>query len=261
MRFVIPARDRYRLTAPGTLVGIVAIIVLAIGQDYLYSRIHRTGFYLSESALYQSFWLVFLPMLLLQRRLLAVVRWPRWAAALSAVPTAALHLLVFAGWFTAISALVFSPGHRFVALLGSASASQLVVLLAVYLANGLIAGGGGPVSRSATLVVRSGSRTVRIPWSEIVTVEADKPYSAVTTRTERHLDDRPLRELEQILPAASFLRVHRGCIVRADAVRRLDARGNGDYDGLLTDGRLIRFSRHRRGTWEHLLRSEGNALR
>ena len=235
-------------------------MALAIGQDYLFSRIYGTGFYLAESALYQSIWLFFLPLVLLQRSVIFSARLPRWAAVAFALPLAALHLTAFAGWFTMVSAMVFTPAHRFLSLLGSASAGQLVVVIGVYVYFACLPLARRPVTERAVFVLRSGSRTVRLDCNEIVSVESDKPYTAVTTLSDRYLDDRPLRIIEGELPSGAFLRVHRGCIVRDTAVRRLDARGNGDYDALLVDGRRVRLSRHRRVVWEHLLRSEGAAL-
>ena len=254
MRIALPLRPGFAAGIPRSGFALIGLITVAIGQDYLFSRIYRTGFYWSESALYQTLWLFFPALLILQRWGIRSCRLPRWAAVCSALPCAVLHLLLFSGWFTAVSALVFTPGHRFLALLGSASAGQLVILIGVYAIAGYRSPNGAAVPTPG-LRFRSGSTTVRVNPADIVCLESDKPYTAIHTRTERYLDDRSLTQLAELLPADDFLRVHRSCIVRGTAVRQLRARGNGDYDAELENGQRVRLSRHRRDVWVHLLHS------
>jgi two-component system LytT family response regulator len=50
-----------------------------------------------------------------------------------------------------------------------------------------------------------------------------------------------------------FLRVHRSAIVNKNHITELKSRKNGDYDGVLTNGQSVRFSRHYRQNWSELL--------
>ena len=54
------------------------VVILAIGlsvfQDFLFSRIHSTGFYISESLLYNSIWLFLIPLMYVQFRVFKRIR-------------------------------------------------------------------------------------------------------------------------------------------------------------------------------------------
>ncbi|MBP7644450.1 MAG: hypothetical protein KA767_13995, partial [Saprospiraceae bacterium] len=42
--------------------GLVGFMLLAVFQDYLFSKFQDTGFYLSESLLYNAIWLFLIPL-------------------------------------------------------------------------------------------------------------------------------------------------------------------------------------------------------
>jgi DNA-binding LytR/AlgR family response regulator len=62
-----------------------------------------------------------------------------------------------------------------------------------------------------------------------------------------------LKKLERLLDPQVFIRVHRSAIINKNHITELKSRKNGDYDGIVTSGQTIRFSRHYRQNWNTLL--------
>jgi hypothetical protein len=74
--------------------------------------------------------------------------------------------------------------------------------------------------------LRVGVGSVAIPMAEIQWIEADGDYTIVHTKgNRRNTERRSVREWESILPKEEFIRIHRGVIVRVDAITRLDRSG------------------------------------
>ncbi|WP_193213796.1 LytTR family transcriptional regulator DNA-binding domain-containing protein [Luteolibacter marinus] len=84
--------------------------------------------------------------------------------------------------------------------------------------------------------LRVGVGTVAIPLSDIRRIEADGDYTVVHAKGgRRNTERRSVRDWEGILPKDQFIRIHRGMIVRADAIQKLD-RGGGRWRVTLVDG-------------------------
>lgn len=71
------------------------------------------------------------------------------------------------------------------------------------------------------LPVERGDETFLVPLSEVVYFEASGKYSYAHTRNKKVLTGFSLGQLEERLPADSFLRVHRSTIVNVDAIRKV----------------------------------------
>lgn len=96
---------------------------------------------------------------------------------------------------------------------------------------------------SRLIHLRIGAGSVAVPLSEIHWVEADGDYTVVHTRGNRRITERrSVREWEGLLPKEDFIRVHRGAIVRADAIARLE-RGGGQWQLVLADGPTLTVGR------------------
>lgn len=75
------------------------------------------------------------------------------------------------------------------------------------------------------LTVKSDRNWIKIPFEEIWYVEGWKEYVKIYTETDKIITLESLNNLEQTLPEAFFLRVHKSFIVARHRVRRSD----GDY--------------------------------
>ena len=85
--------------------------------------------------------------------------------------------------------------------------------------------------------LRSGTGLVAVPVSEILWIEASGDYTIVHSKGRQRLTERrSVRDWESILPREEFLRIHRGAIVRAGAIQRLDRAGGKWRLTLAPDG-------------------------
>jgi len=106
------------------------------------------------------------------------------------------------------------------------------------------AGADEDLPRTVVVSVREGERVLRP--EEIDWIEADDYYAVIHTGGERHLVRESLASLEERLPAASFLRVHRSALVNLARVRALEEDGEGGTRLALRSGALVPVSRRRR---------------
>ncbi len=112
-------------------------------------------------------------------------------------------------------------------------------------------GPNGPSDRR--LIVRDGRRVFYIPYREILWFETSRNYLRVHTAQRSHLLRQPLRELEQILDPALFIRVHRRAVVNLDHVAEVRAGFRGDYRIRMTSGASVTLSRRRRDAIAQLM--------
>ena len=80
---------------------------------------------------------------------------------------------------------------------------------------------------------------------EIKVFRSDDKYVGFVHRGQRYTTEESLVSLERRLAGEGFVRVHRGALVRLDAIRALGYRGDGWATAELDDGTEIPVSRRR----------------
>lgn len=90
------------------------------------------------------------------------------------------------------------------------------------------------------LSVKAERQWVKIPLSDILYIEGWKEYVKIFTAAEKIITLESLNKLEQDLPAAYFLRVHKSYIVAKEKVSRLEG------DALLIGAQRIPVARARK---------------
>jgi len=242
-----------------------SIYGLAIFQDYIFSEIKSTGFYWTDTMLYNIYWLLFIPFIKIANSLYNKVQFKSQSSKiLYALGTgllfSVLHIFIFTSIFILASNLIYSTPHRFLTILKSAISNQLHITIIVYLFSPFIfdylkkkenSNTGIPIQK--TITVKNGIRRTKVDVSTILFIETDRPYTMVYSNDQKFLHDESLKKLEILLDPQIFLRVHRSAIVNKNHVTELNSRKNGDYDGILSNGHSVRFSRHYRQNWKELL--------
>lgn len=242
---------------------VVFVFLIAVLQDYIYSRLKHTGFYLSESALYNTFWVFFIPLTIFINRITKKVN-PK--SKLTKLPFnigigitfSFLHIVAFTALFVLVSNLVYATPHRFSAIFKTALSNQFYIALLWYVIFPAVYRLKYTSSSIANrypekIKVKIGSKTITIPTSTIQLISTDKPYSVIYTNNQKFLDTPSLKEFETKLDPTVFLRVHRSTIINTTYVTELKSRNNGDYDVTLDNGQVMRVSRHYRKNWQQLL--------
>lgn len=101
----------------------------------------------------------------------------------------------------------------------------------------------GPERPPERLVVKVGEAWTPLHLDQVLRVSAEDKHVRVHTRSGEHLVRQSLRNLEQRLEQARFVRVHRSEIVNVDAVVRLEPWTHGDGILVLADGSTVVLSR------------------
>lgn len=256
-----------RFKIPGIWVGIVALSIgLSVFQDYVYSRVQNTDFYISESLLYNSIWAFLVPLALLQIRLLRRFNFNNklkkiaTLVALSGVLTLT-HLFIFASFFVSVSYFAFSPTHHFSHIFNAALSNQFYILVLFYVFIPFVSLAAKKTAQYAPLLVeypesinvKRGLKTISLKTETIERISTQRPYTELVSCGKNYLDHRTLKEFETILNPKHFVRVHRSAMINKNTIKELKSRQNGDYDCLLQNGEIVRFSRHYRANWQDLL--------
>lgn len=103
------------------------------------------------------------------------------------------------------------------------------------------------------LWVRVAGGQQRVLFQDIDWIAAAGDYAELHAGERTLLTDRSLASLIDELPAAAFVRVHRGAIVRLDRVREVRSLGRGDASLILHNGETLRLSRRYREGFKALL--------
>jgi len=78
---------------------------------------------------------------------------------------------------------------------------------------------------ATTILVECGSKLISLDLKDVVCMEADKDYTWMHTAAKSYLSNYGISQLEQRLPAASFLRVHRSFIVNINHIKEVHKEG------------------------------------
>lgn len=237
-----------------TLSGIFFFVIcLTIFQDYLHSRRNDYSFYFSESILFKTFWLTFVPILVLLRKKAknAIPETFTKTAGIIVACTAA-HLIVAPIIAVIFSELFYQGRYDFNKFFSYTWANDLYKSVVIY--SGFVIGyrysqKSLPKSEPAGLqplekiIINNGRDNVVVNTSDILQITSATPYAIIHLKNKKHLHSESLRSLSTQLDSNVFLRVHKSTIVNIQKIVSFKSRLNGDYDLQLTNGDCVRLSR------------------
>lgn len=90
--------------------------------------------------------------------------------------------------------------------------------------------------------VKNGTRIHLIPIQEIWFLQAGGDYVTLTTPSGEYVKEQTLKYFETHLPPASFVRIHRSCIVNVQQIVRVELFGKENYQVKLKCGVSLRAS-------------------
>ena len=241
------------------LFSVFGLTLMTVGMDFLYSSLQKTSFFISESILFSSFWLLFFPLLNIQFIISKRIR-SIYAGFFIPVGMIAIHLLIypFIVWF--FSALFYSHAFEYMQTLRFSITEYFIKLILIYVLPipvmffyknncstiSAIPKKAEPHSTQypTTLVVSDAyNRKIVLDIKEIFYFSANSPYIDIHHPTKKYLFTGTLKSLEPGLQALGFIRIHRSCIANLSKVDSYTSRKNGDYDLLLLDSTKLRVSR------------------
>lgn len=238
---------------------------LAIFQDYLFSRFKSTGFYWSDTMLYNIYWLFFIPFIKLAKYAKIRVQPKIMKAKIlyaftSSLVFTVLHISIFCIIFIIGSNLIYEIPHRFSTIFKNAISSQSQITILVYFLLPFVIdylnrkkSQNKEVTAPKFITVKNGTRITKLDVSTIIFIKTDRPYTAIVATDQKLLHDESLKKIESLLDPNNFIRVHRSAIINKNHIKEITSRKNGDYDAILTDQHSVRLSRHYRPNWNTLL--------
>lgn len=238
---------------------------LAIFQDYLFSKFKSTGFYWSDTMLYNTYWLFFIPFIKLAKYVKIKIQ-PKikkieilYAFASGFIFTS-LHISIFSIIFILGSNLIYETPHRFSTIQKSAISGQSHITILVYLFLPFIINylnkkrsQNNNAIKQKFITIKNGTRITKLDVSRVLFIKTDRPYTAIFSTDQKLLHYESLKKLESFLDPHIFIRVHRSAIINKNHVTEISSRKNGDYDAILTNQHSVRLSRHYRPNWNALL--------
>lgn len=233
---------------------LVGLIILGTLRDLVYANLTNTGYYWSESLIFQNFWFWLLPNVLLifytlRHNLVSREKWINLIVLILFL--SCLQLAFFVGTIM-IYAAVADVSYRLITVFKSAVKEFAVIGLVVN--TGLlfylrfIAGKAvvEPESLTTHLTAKLGEKQFSILVDEVIYLTKDEAYVRVFTENNSYLISQNLKELEQILDGKTFIRIHKSTIVNRNFVHFTRSRKNGDYDITLSNAEIVRLSRRYR---------------
>lgn len=239
-----------------------ALASFAVVQDVLSAHINSYAFYLSESLIFSSFWVLFIPLLFAQYSFYHLTKSNEvvGAALLIATPVL-LHSLAFPAAVWALSKVFYYHTYEFNQTLRYALAEHLYQVILIYSLPIFIAqllkgkaqfhrklNGHDAATNSdamlTSLLLSEGSRRVCVVVSDVLYVTSRSPYIAIHLPGKRYLHNETLKSIAGKIDNRQFVRVHKSTIVNIGRVQFYTSRLNGDYDATMTDGNRLRVSRN-----------------
>lgn len=108
-------------------------------------------------------------------------------------------------------------------------------------------------SETRRFIIKQGNTLEVVKYVEIDWVEASDYYSTLHADGRTHMLRRSLADLDALLAAHGFYRIHRSAIVNLNRIRALEIREDGEYEVVLQTGQRLRMSRrYRKAVLERL---------
>ncbi len=244
------------------LLGATTLVALAMLQDLLLSLRNNNSYYWSESFLFNTYWLWFMPVIFCiwkkgkykpgSNRSEIVLR-----SVLIIVSGSIVHALLYASTVTAGSYLLFDHTYGLQKVVTYTIANDLYKYLLMYGAVAFLSYRRDlfrkkvPASTSAPaktniseLVIEQGKDHIVVITDDIVMICSASPYIAIHTEKKKYLYTSSLRAIAAQLDQEVFVRVHKSTIINTRYVASYRSRLNGDYDILLHNRQETRLSRN-----------------
>ena len=239
---------------------LLALIFVTVAVDFLFSKIQDTSFYISESLLFSTYWLLFFPLLGLQLKLVDRTKKLPFYLLITGQVTI-LHLLIYPLIIWLLSMTFFNHTFLYWQTFGFGVTEYLIKTGIIYsftmavifiyknriLTPTVITDGEYFLNQTfitSLIVSDTNNKKIVIQTNDILYFSANSPYINIHHTSKKYLNKQTLRSLETQLSADQFLRIHKSCIVNIYKVISYKSRLNGDYDLTLSDNTQLRLSRN-----------------
>lgn len=232
----------------------ISITGLTIFQDFLEAIRSGYSFYFSESILYKTIWILFIPLLGLLNVTLRNQNLKSFGkTTLFIVTPIVIHLVLLSFVFLFFSVLFYGGRYDIYEVLTYTLANDLYKLVLIY--SVFVFGHRyfsykltDPVSLNEKsciekIIIGNGINNTVVEVRDIYQITAATPYISIQLEGKKYLHTETLKSISAELDKNIFIRVHKSTIVNLDKVVSFKSRLNGDYDIFLENNAEIRLSR------------------
>lgn len=222
----------------------VVMLILIVGKDLMHSHIRNYSFYLSESLLFGTFWLIFIPFVFFFKKISS-----KKSILVLPIIVSLLHLLIFSLLVFVISELFFNYTFDIYRTFLNTTSQYGIVCLIVYSISCFLFLNKEATYKQAKreeslrrIKVLYNTKTVILNCDDILYVKSEKPYIALVTKDKTYLHN---SSLKKFLKESSdkFIQIHKSIILNTDVIVSYTSRKNGDYDIQLKNEDVVRASR------------------
>lgn len=232
----------------------ISIIGLTIFQDFLESNRSGYSFYFSESILFKTIWILFIPLLALLSRILKNQNLDSLGKTTFFIVTPIIiHLVILPFVFLFFSVLFYNGRYDIYKIITYTLANDFYKLVLIY---SIFVLGHRYLSYKLTdivslnkkscvrkIIIGNGKNNTVVEVNDIYQITAETPYISIQLEGKKYLHTETLKSISTQLDNKTFVRVHKSTIVNLDKVVSLKSRLNGDYDIFLKNGVELRLSR------------------
>jgi len=230
-------------------------ISFVIGKDLLHSSIRNYSFYLSESLLFGTFWILFIPLAFINKKVTSVKH-----QIPSLFLSSLLHICIFSLFVYAISALFLDHTFAFDAVFINSISENGIACLLIYGVLSYVIFHKKQSSKSIevnddirTVLVRFQNKTIVVNLDDIIYIKSEKPYISLVAKERKYLYSSSLKRFLVEYPNGMFIRIHKSTIINKNYIVSFNSRKNGDYDVQLNNQEIVRASRSFRNNFKHFL--------
>lgn len=239
---------------------LATMVIINVSLDYFLTLSQNSSFYISESLLFSTYWILYIPLLLLISKL--SIKTEKFKLKLALTLTGIIiHLVTYPALVWFLSKLFYY--HTF-----SYWQTFNFGLSAYFIKTGIIYGfsliifilftqkiQSAPKSEEAEeknekqnfinrfLISDSNNKKLVLQLSDILYFSANSPYINIYHLSKKFLYTETLKSLETQLNNNQFVRIHKSYIVNIDKILSVQSRQNGDYDITLSNETSLRVSR------------------
>ncbi|WP_337867122.1 LytTR family DNA-binding domain-containing protein [Ignavibacterium sp.] len=253
--FVLSRQEKFILS----LLLLSFLLLSTVGLDLFYAKMNGGSFYLSESIMFSSFWLLFPPIIYLQQQLLKQ-NLKIFTTISILVLIILLHIVSYPALIWLLSKLFYYHTYSYWQTLNYEITEYGLTTLIIYgfTFAFLYRIKSNPITTvysvekenpekeflNSIIVTDKSNRKSAIKTDDILYFSSASPYVNIHHRNKKYLSSKTLKFLEANLNNNQFVRIHKSYIVNLKMVVSFKSRLNGDYDLTLVDNTVLRISRN-----------------
>lgn len=213
-------------------------------------------FNLSESLLFNIFWVLCIPILfVLQRKLRKYPVQDLKLSALFILGAIAVHLVLLPLVASIISILFYHGQYSFYKFLTYSISHDLYKLFIIYtgfvLAHRFVAKSPEklieeiPAEKKtvASILVQNGKEKILVKIEDIYAISSASPYVCLQLEHKDYLHNATLKSMSEFLDENQFVQIHKSTLINISKLNSFKSRLNGDYDLFMSNGKCLRLSR------------------